>query len=109
MNSKLAKKLRQVTRQIVKEGVVDGKEWARYGHFQIPGVNAGTAGPIQGPTVLDPKCPKGVYRELKRRAVGKRKIPMPWDGHVAQSQWDGDTAQSQPEPATEQVVASAPL
>jgi hypothetical protein len=100
MNEKLAKKLRLLTRQFAEKGVIDGKEWARYGHFQIPGVNAGTAGPIQGPTVLDPKCPKGVYRELKRRANGRRKLPMPWDGPV--------TPATQEE-VTEKVVTSAPL
>ena len=100
MNAKLAKKLRLLTRQFVEKGLFDGKEWARYGYFQIPGINAGTDGPVQGPTVLDPKCPKGVYRELKRRAKGKRKLAMPWDGPVTPAE---------PQPAAEQVVASAPL
>ncbi len=99
MNDKNAKRLRTLTRLFVEKGVIDGAQWARYGHLQIAGINAGQAGPVQGPTVLDPKCPKGVYRELKRRAKGRRMHPLPWDGPVT-------PAKVEP---TEPAVESAPL
>lgn len=54
MNSKRAKKLRQLTRVFQEKGLID-KEW------KVPGKVGTTA-------VLKPQCGKAVYNNMKARA-----------------------------------------
>ena len=58
MNSKKAKRLRQLTRQLQEKGVVE-KEWQINGHI----VNG-----LMKQSVLKPECGKAVYRGMKERA-----------------------------------------
>lgn len=55
MNSKKAKKLRQLTRVMQEKGVVD-KEWK-------------VAGRVDTTSVLKPQCGQAVYKAMKKRAM----------------------------------------
>lgn len=59
MNSKTAKAYRAVVRQMVKHGVLSGP-------YEEYGTNKHT-----GSRMLNPLCPKGVYRRMKRDGLEK--------------------------------------
>jgi hypothetical protein len=70
MNSKKAKKLRQLTRVMQDKGIVE-KEWQIEGSIRHnkPTINDyvnGTITTVQQ-SLLKPECGKAVYRQMKRR------------------------------------------
>lgn len=72
MNSKKAKKLRQLTRVMQDKGVVD-KEWQIDGSIRHKKptmgeyVNGKEYSTVQQ-SLLKPECGKAVYRQMKKRA-----------------------------------------
>jgi hypothetical protein len=76
MNQKKAKQLRKIARLYQEHGVTTG-ETVRYGYVGRSKLEAAEGQPPQGPTVIDPNCQKGVYRELKRRVHGRSKFALP--------------------------------
>jgi hypothetical protein len=80
MNQKKAKALRIIVRQLVKTGVLEGA-YTRYGYVQhkVTVMKEGKTAKghkemqpqieIHNSVTLDPKCPKAVYRRMKRDGI----------------------------------------
>ena len=80
MNQKKSKALRIIVRQMIKTGVLEGN-YARYGtvHHKVVVVKSETkedstkqmvpTTEIRESVTLDPKCPKAVYRRMKRDGI----------------------------------------
>ena len=77
MNSKKAKRLRQLVKHLQEKGAVENGEWTIRGSVshEIPVLNIdGKTGPIiKTQSVLHAECGRSVYKQMKRRAtvIGK--------------------------------------
>ena len=80
MNTKKAKKLRQLVCHLMAKGAVAEGGWTVYGSAKMqtrktPTTIDGAAGQpyaITGTVMLDPACGKAIYRQMKKRAVSHR-------------------------------------
>lgn len=90
MNSKKAKRLRQLVEHLQTKGVIEQSEWAVYGSqthtkmMPITDDSLSSASPIthdgrivtqqrqtvtQSTAMLDPACGKSIYKQMKKRAT----------------------------------------
>lgn len=71
MNSKKAKRLRQLVKHLQTKGVIEDKDWAVYGSQQHKSSDSDPENPkwiVQQTRMLDPACGKAIYKQMKTRS-----------------------------------------
>lgn len=64
MNSKKAKRLRQLVRHLQHKGVIKDGDWEQLALVVSPDGKV-----VDGKTILHPDCGKAVYKKMKKNAI----------------------------------------